>query len=413
MKIKRKFAHQLFPAIAALALAGTAQAADFTFTPGITVNEEFTDNIAEDRDKTLGSEFITRAMPGITARYMAPFWTWDLNYKYEYRYYAREKFDNEDLHHLAARSRLNLIDEVMFIDISDTYERVSLDQSRDRVQESLRSDQSDQNTVTVSPNFVLRPTSRLVLRPGASYQNIWYKDPTAVGRNIYSGYLSSDYEITDKFSFISSYVFALTDAEGSISRTHDLQAGIKYEYAKDSFISVQGGNSWYMSSRQDSSNPVWTVAINYASDRYNLRASTSEKYSNNPTSDKLSLNTNYELGFDWTFNKGKIGLTSGIKRLEQMPGNFLSSISYNNTASINYEIFTDWEAKTTYTYNYIDIKESETYTTVSIFDVGLTYSYNTDTKFSLVYHNLHMYSPVFEVDNQDVNKVTLTISKTF
>lgn len=413
MMIEKKFALPFSLSVAALALAGTAQAADYKFTPSITVNEEYTDNIAENKDRTLGDEFITRAIPGLAFTYTAPFWTWDVGYKYEYRFYAKGKRDNEDLHNLKARTRWTLIDEKAFLDISDEYSRVSLDQSRDRTQESLFSNQSDQNTVTVSPNFVLRPTAKLMLRPGASYKNIWYKDPTAYDRNIYSGYLNSDYEITDKFSFVSSYIFALTDAQGNISRTHDLQAGVKYEYAEKSFISIQGGNSWYMSSRQDSSNPVWTVAINYAGDRYNLKASTSEKYSNDPSSNKLSLNTNYEVGFDWTFNKGKIGLTSAVVRLEEMPDNNLLSISYNNSASLNYELFTDWDATLSYAYNYIDIMQSNTYTTIQTINAGINYAYSRDLRLSLKYRNLHMYSPGFEVDNKDINNAIFEVSKTF
>lgn len=413
MKIKRKFAHQLFPVIAALALAGTAQAADFTFTPGITVNEEFTDNIAEDKDKTLGSEFITRAMPGITARYMAPFWTWDLNYKYEYRYYAREKFDNEDLHHLAARSRLNLIDEVMFVDISDTYERVSLDQSRDRTLESLRSDQSDQNNFTVAPGLVLRPTERLILRPGASYQNIWYKDPGAVDRNIYNGIMGLSYQFTEKFSLIANYLFSYTDAEGNLSRTHNAMGGIQYEYAKDSFVSIQGGNSWLNTSDGVYSNPIWNVAINYAGSRFNLRASTGEKYDNDPSSNKVTLNTSHDVGVDYLFEKGKFGFTSGIMRLEEMPDNRVKSVSYKNSADLSYQVFTDWETRVSYAYNYVDIRESDTYTTISTFNAGLSRLYSRDARVSLNYRNLHMYSPDIEVDNKDINNVILEVSKTF
>lgn len=413
MKIKRKFAHQLFPVIAALALAGTAQAADFTFTPGITVNEEFTDNIAEDKDKTLGSEFITRAMPGITARYIAPLWTWDLNYKYEYRYYAREKFDNEDLHHLAARSRLNLIDEVMFIDISDTYERVSLDQSRDRTLESLRSDQSDQNNFTVAPGLVLRPTERLILRPGASYQNIWYKNPEAVDRNIYNGYMSLSYQFTEKFSLIANYLFSYTDAEGNLSRTHNAMGGIQYEYAKNSFVSIQGGNSWLNTSDRVYSNPIWNVAINYAGSRFNLRASTGEKYDNDPSSNKVTLNTSHDVGVDYLFEKGKFGFTSGIMRLEEMPDNRVKSVSYKNSADLSYQVFTDWETRVSYAYNYVDIRESDTYTTISTFNAGLSWLYSGDARVSLNYRNLHMYSPDIEVDNKDINNVILEVSKTF
>lgn len=396
-----------------LTIAGAAQAAEFTFTPGITVNEEFTDNIAEDKDKTLGSEFITRAMPGITARYMAPFWSWDLNYKYEYRYYARGKFENEDLHHLAARTRLNLVDEKFFVDVSDTYERVSLDQSRDRVQESLFSNQSDQNTFTVSPNLVLRPTANLMLRPGAAYQNIWYKDSSGVNRKVYSGYLNSAYELNDKLSLISSYVFTYTDAEGVKYRAHNAMGGLRYEYADKSFLSAQGGYSWLLSSNNDSANPIWDLAANYATDIYNFRASVGESYANDPITDKITLNSNYSLGFDWNFNRGSAGITSGIVKISNIPENTTFSISYNNSISCKYELFKYWEANIAYSYNYIDIRHSDTYTIVSLLNSGIIYSYSPDTKIRLNYRYLHMFSPEIPVDNKDINNILFEISKSF
>lgn len=402
----------VFP-LAALLLAGSAHAADFELHPSITVNEEFTDNISEDQARTLGSEFLTRAIPGLAFTYSAPFWIWDVGYKYEYRYYAQNKRASEDLHKLKASTRLTLIDEKLFLDISDEYSRVSLDQSRDRTQESLYTNQSDQNTLVVSPNFLLRPTSKLTLRPAASYQNIWYKDPTGVGRDIYSGYLNSDYEITDKFSIISSYVFIVTDAKGSLSRTHNLLTGIKYEYAKDSFISAQGGYSWFLTDQDKTANPLWNLSANYAGERYNFRAGAGEKYSNDPTSNKITLNSNYDLGFDWKFDRGSAGITSGIVRVENIPGNSVFSISYNNSISMKYEIFKDWEANIAYSFNYIDIRHSNTYTEVSLLNSGITYSYSADTKIRLNYRYLHMFSPDLLVDNKDVNNILFEISKSF
>lgn len=65
MMITRKFALQLSLTVAAVTLAGTAQAADCKFTPSITVNEEYAGNIAEDKGRTIGDEFITRAIFGL------------------------------------------------------------------------------------------------------------------------------------------------------------------------------------------------------------------------------------------------------------------------------------------------------------------------------------------------------------
>lgn len=413
MNLRQRFLTRGLLPLTAVLFAGSAQAGNLEFKPSITVSEEYTDNISEDKEKTLGSEFITRAMPKFTFNYQSPFWVWDVGYNFQYRYYNLNKKSNESLHNLSARTKMTLIDEKAFLEISDVYSRVSLDQARDTTQESLFSNQSDQNTFTVSPNFVLRPTTKLTLRPGASYQNIWYKNPNGVGRDIYSGFLNSEYALTDKLSLTSSYVFTMTDAEGNISRTNNLMAGMKYEYLKGSVISIQGGNSWHNALHKTSSNPVWNVAINYASDRYNLKIGAGEAYTNDPTSNRVTLNTTYNAGFDWIFSKGKLGLTSSLIDVETFPGNFKYSVSYNNAVSLKYEILPDWEANITYTYNYIDIRHSNTYTTLSQISPSISYSYREGTKALLRYSYLHMYSPDIPVDNKDINTVALEISVAF
>src|ERR1039457_5877284 len=100
---------------AAVLLAGSARAAEFVLTPSITISEEFNDNIAEDKQRTLGSEFITRAIPGLAVHYAAPFWVWDGIYSDEYRYYDLNKRKSENLPNLSTKTKLTLIDQKAFI----------------------------------------------------------------------------------------------------------------------------------------------------------------------------------------------------------------------------------------------------------------------------------------------------------
>lgn len=399
--------------VVAFGLARSAHAADFSFSPTLTVNEEYTDNIAEDKQRTLGSEFITRAMPSVALHYGTSFWVWDLAYRFEYRYYAQNKKKNEELHNGSAKTRLTLVDEMFFLDASDEYSRVSLDQSRDTTKESLFLNQSDQNIVTVSPNMVLRPTSKLILRPMASYQNIWYRDPAGVGRNVYSAGLGIDYQLTEKLTLISNYQYTLTDAENNLSRAHNLLSGVKYEFFKKSFIAVQGGYSWIKTGQRYSSNPLWDISANYAGDIYNIRANAGQKYANDPTSNRITLNSNYEIGLDLTFDRASLSFTSAIVKVENIPENTIFSISYNNSASLRYQVYSKWEASLLYSFNYIDIRHSNTFTKVSAFTPGISYSYNDTTKISLNYKNTHMYSPTIAVDNKDINSIILEVAVAF
>ena len=255
--------------------------------------------------------------------------------------------------------------------------------------------------------------SNLTLKPGISYQNIWYKSSPVGNNEVYGATLGSEYEMTNKLFITSDYAFGLTESKANESKTHSAQAGLKYEFAKDSFIEAEGGYSWYTASGATTGNPLWSFSANYAGDLYKFKAGVGEKYTTDPLTNKGTLVTNYDLAFDWILNKGSLGLVSGISNIKTMPDNTISSISYNNTANLLYTILPDWDATVSYTFNFIDIRYSQTFTKVSICNVGLKYAFRTDTTISFNYANTHMYSPVIESDNKDINSCTIQISKTF
>lgn len=152
-----------------------ANAADFRFTPNITVSEEFTDNVFEAAEGKR-YDFITRLLPGLSLDYKAPVLDLSVAYNYDYRYYARNSRSDDTTHNLDARGLARIVDEFLFLEASDTYKRVSLDVSRDTSNESLFRNQSDQNIVTASPYFVIRTIPHYTIKGGYRYTNTWYKD---------------------------------------------------------------------------------------------------------------------------------------------------------------------------------------------------------------------------------------------
>ncbi|TLN00877.1 TIGR03016 family PEP-CTERM system-associated outer membrane protein, partial [bacterium] len=146
----------------------SAYAGELSFHPYIAISEEFTDNVYESRDEKQ-SDFVTRFLPGMTFKYVAPLWDWDLAYNLDYRLYARNSRSDETTHNLAAKGHVKLIDERLFLDISDTFKRVSLDVSRDYTQEGLYSNQSDSNILTVSPYAIFRPGGQTTIKTGYRY----------------------------------------------------------------------------------------------------------------------------------------------------------------------------------------------------------------------------------------------------
>ena len=77
--------------------AAGVHAAEFSIRPGITVSEEYDDNIfltPTDRE----DDFVTRVMPSILFKYKIDRWDLDLNYAYDYRYYDKRTRKDDTTH---------------------------------------------------------------------------------------------------------------------------------------------------------------------------------------------------------------------------------------------------------------------------------------------------------------------------
>ena len=90
-----------------------------------------------------------------------------------------------------ANGLVKIIDEKLFLQLSDVYTQVSLDVTRDTTNDSLNGNQTDQNIGTVSPYLVLRPTSNLILKTGYRYINTWYKDPASISKQDHQGFVNA------------------------------------------------------------------------------------------------------------------------------------------------------------------------------------------------------------------------------
>ncbi|HEX2768054.1 MAG TPA: TIGR03016 family PEP-CTERM system-associated outer membrane protein, partial [Geobacteraceae bacterium] len=116
-------------------ICATAHASDFSILPSIAVSEEYTDNVFQTQtDKK--TEFITHLTPGLAFIYRAPFWDWDLAYILDYRYYARNSQGGQFSHYLDTKGNLRVIENFLFLDISDSFKKVSLDVNRDTTADS-------------------------------------------------------------------------------------------------------------------------------------------------------------------------------------------------------------------------------------------------------------------------------------
>lgn len=402
-----------FASVTVLMIIASAEAAEFAIRPSIAVSEEFTDNVFE-TDVNKRSDFITRAVPGIDLKYRAPVLEWDLGYNFDYRYYIRQTRSDDNTHYLNTRGHLTLVDNLFFLDVTDNYQRVSLDITRDVTRESLFVDQSDQNIVTASPFFVIRPTTQTNLRFGYRYVNTWYKSPDAFDRTDHIGFAEGTYNVSTKMNVTGGYTFTRDLAAVNDYNKHDAYLGFRYEYADTSFLFGQGGGTWIKYSNNDSTfiAPFWNAGIKHKFGSVVATINASVRYYEDPVR-RTTQETSYSGAVDRDFKRGAAGVFISYAEFVDTEIDRLLTKSSTAGTKGRYELMKDLVANLSFEASRYDHKDTGSYTRRFFVDTGLSYSFVKDLTCSLYYRFIDYYSPVIVTDNKQINRVILELRKTF
>ena len=221
-----------------------AVSAEFRMEPGIMLSEEFNDNIFLTPEKN--SDFISSVAPSINIQYYVPLWDWNVSAFYAYRYYTRyhNYIQESNIPNLNLANHTRIIDEYIFLDIKDTYEKTSLDPIRDYTQESAFMNQTNRNILTVNPYFIIRPTSQMTVTTGYTYSNTWYKDPTAIDQTENTVYTGLQQELSQR-SLMTAGIRHIQMSNIIQDYTQDdVYLGGKHEYIGNSTLAITIGNSW-------------------------------------------------------------------------------------------------------------------------------------------------------------------------
>jgi len=395
-----------------LSVATAAIAGDLTFRPSLSVSEEYNDNIYETWDNR-ESDFITHLTPGLTATYKAPLWDWDLTYSLNYAYYARLKED-ETTHGLSTRGLVRLIDEFLFLEVSDTYRKTSLDVTRDVTQEGvLGGDQTDQNIFTASPYMVFHPTDLTTLRTGYRYTNVWYKETSAVDKTENGAFADLTYQMTDKFSLTGGYVFTNQDTDLQDYNKHDVYGGFRYEYAENSFIHGRAGNSWIgYKGGNDLSNPFWNAGISHALDTVTLSFDTGVVYTEDPRS-VMTEETSYTGRVMKKFARGDLGVSLNYAEYRNTDLDTLETTRYGTGLNGKYDLAESLIGHLNFSAERYNDELINTYTNRFVVDYGVTYAIAQDLSVGLNHRYIDYSSPVIINDNKRINRVILSLNKQF
>jgi hypothetical protein len=388
-------------------------AADYHFAPSLTVSEEYTDNVFESH-LNKRSDYITRLMPGLVVKYSAPLWDWDLAYNLDYRYYARESVKDDTTHNIDAKGLLKVVNEVLFLEVNDSYKRVPLNRANDTTKESLFFNQSDQNIATVSPYLILHPSANMTLKSGYRYINTWYKSPQAISKQDHVAFIDDSYEVAPKLSLTAGYSFTREEATTKGLNRHETYLGPRYEYADKSFIFVQGGAiiTDHDNNRSRRVIPTWKAGITHSFDTMTASLSTEVKYTEDPLS-TATIGTSYAANLAKNLNRGIMSLQASYTEYSDAISDVLKNKQYSTGFKYQHEIFHSLQGSLSLTYEYYTTESLAAYTRKYFMDSNLTYVIGKDFTIGITYRFIDYTSPKILTDNKQVNLVILEAKKIF
>jgi len=261
-----------------------AHAAEFTLKPVVAMSEEFTTSV-EESDTNQQKDWITRTQPGVLLHYLAPRWTWDLSYNLDYRHYARSTKGDTTDHKGRLAGNVTAIDNLLFIEVSDTYQLVSNDVSTNYADESITRNQETQNAAMASAYFLLRPIDRTQIKTGYRYNDTRYIDGDGIDKSEHICFADMTYELTPKFTLLTGYLFSQNATYFTDITKHEVYGGFRFQYAEKSYLYGQGGMSWQdFSPGGKVDNPTWSGGINHAFERTTVILDTKTQFTEDPQS---------------------------------------------------------------------------------------------------------------------------------
>ncbi len=286
-------------------------AEDRLLAPFITIGEEYTDNVFDTQTERR-HDFITRVRPGFISNYQASRFQWNIAYNLDYRYYARNSKTNDISHEVDAKGSITLLENFFFLDLADTYKRVSLDIYRDAVVASAFANQTDQNIATVNPWLLWHPTDRTTLKTGYRYNDIRYWDASGIAKQIHSAHADMTYELTPKVNLLANYLYSHQESvDNRRYDKHDASGGFRYNYADTSFLYANLGYTWqYFSDRTSSRYLFWNAGLKHDFGYFIATLESKRQITEDPLAHS-TRETSYQAKLDKTFDRSAIGLFGG------------------------------------------------------------------------------------------------------
>jgi hypothetical protein len=422
VRIKRSiFSGALFPAIVSLfgivllVTVREADATEYRIQPSLMVSEEYNDNIFL-TPLNRQDDYITTFRPAVHFSYAASLWDWDVNYAYDYRYFSRTYPHHDDKSDATTASLSNLtriVEDFFFLALRDDYSKVSLDVARDFTAQSPFVNQTDQNIASVNPYFVLHSGTRTMVNVGYIYRNVWYKDPTAIGKVDNTGYAEMAHELTSKLSTTigSRYTQSRNDVQDYTR--FDAFAGMNYEYVEGSSLYGTIGNIWFNTENgSDVIQPFWDVGFNHQFPKFSFSFETGLRYIEDPFR-VLRRQDRYIATIRREIERTTYSVAGGFVEYRNAYTKHLEETSYTVGSNIVHKISTNSKISLDLSYQRLEDNVNKTYTELYLSGGRYEYLLLENLTLALEYRYTNSFSPdIFENDYFN-NRYTIEVKKVF
>ncbi len=414
---RRPLSDALFPAVVCLfgivfLVSIQEAAAGYRFEPSITVSEEYNDNVfltPGNRE----SDYITRAMPAVHLMYNTAFWDWDVSYAYDYRYFSRIRPDHQETHIASLSNLTRIVEDFFFLALRDDYTRVSLDVTRNFVAQSLFVNQTDQNIATVNPYFVAHAGARTTFILGYLYQNIWYKDPSAIKKVDHIGYADMAHEITSKLSTTIGFRYTQDTNVIQNYKRNDAYAGMNYQYSEDSSFYGTIGNSWVEFENEGQETQVfWTAGFNHKFPKYSFSFETGLRYIEDPQR-VLRREDRYIATIKREIERTTYSVTGGFVEYRNAQTKHLEDTSYSATGTVTHKMTENAKISLDLTYQRLEDNVNNTYTESYLSGGRYEYRLRENLTLALEYRYTNSYSPDIYLNDYYNNRVIAEVKKVF
>lgn len=398
--------------LVALIAVQDARCAEFEAHPSVAVNEEYTDNVFESPNNRI-SDYITRALPGLVMSYKAPALTGDLNYVLDYRHYANETRTDDFAHSLSAKTNFSTLENHLFLDISEEYQRVSLDATRDTTKESLFLNQSDRNVVTVAPYYVFYPIERIKIKTGYRFIDTRYFKTTGIDKQEHIASLDMAYELSKRFSLTAGYTFIRETAVIDDFNQHQALGGFRYEYTDKSFVFAQAGNAWTgYGSGQRLDKVVWNAGVTHVFNTLTGTVTTGVRYDEDPL--RNIMQETFVSGIiEQRLSRGLLSFSPGYSEYILTKTDTRQTTKYGATVLGQYEFTADLKGRLGITVEKYEQPRLRSYTRRILIDSGLSYLLGRQLTASITFIYTDYSSPDILAENRHVNRVMVEIKKVF